>query len=173
MFQLNIGSEIAYLKDIEHLQLPELLKWYNNANEFRFATGVDSAISFEALSDKYNKSRICSRDFFAGIYITETNDIIGFLKGQIAAKGDMAWLSSIIIDRKYQRKGYGTLAIDLLIKCLRMKIKAERLFLAVAEDNIGGRMFWGKQNFNEIKRIENCIKLNNKPQNAIIMEKNI
>ncbi|GAE86889.1 hypothetical protein [Acetivibrio straminisolvens] len=40
MYPLNIDGEELYLRDLKINDLPHLLKWYNNINDFAFATGV-------------------------------------------------------------------------------------------------------------------------------------
>jgi len=65
MYSLNIKNDSIYLKDVEIEQLPEILKWYNNVDDFSFATGVDRPIVLKDLKLRYTEAAICSREFFA------------------------------------------------------------------------------------------------------------
>jgi ribosomal protein S18 acetylase RimI-like enzyme len=174
MFSINIHNETIYFKDINLNDLPQILEWYNKVDEFKFATGIDSPISLEELVKRYADIIISRSEIFTGIYLESGNKMIGILKGSLKYKDkDALWISSIVVDHEYQNKGYGSLAITLLLKYLRINNKVESAFLAVVEENVQGRAFWVKQKFRELKRIENRLKLQRKNQNIIIMSKNL
>ena len=86
MYQLNAEKEEICFKDIQRENLPEILRWYNDTPEFEFATGVDAPISLDKLSESFEKVASSGNDFFAGIYIAENAEMIGFLKGMLKEK---------------------------------------------------------------------------------------
>ncbi|MFZ5986278.1 MAG: GNAT family N-acetyltransferase [Bacillota bacterium] len=174
MYPLNINSKVIYFRDLKISHLPKILKWYNNIDEFRFATGIDKPISFSEMTKKYFESLLCTTEFFVGIYKNFSTEMIGILKGQFILTPQKAvWISSIMIDPDYQGRGLGREAINLLIQHLRTNSEVKELYLAVAENNIKGKLFWKRQDFKELKRIDNCLHLQNQPQNIIVMYRSI
>jgi ribosomal protein S18 acetylase RimI-like enzyme len=173
MFPLNMSCDFIYFKDIKLEHLPYILKWYNKVDDFKFATGIDTPITLEVLTQKYAEVAICGDEFFTGIYNKEEK-MIGILKGRLKYKNrDAVWISSIVIDTEYQHRGYGRVVINLLLNYLKEKNKVRGVYLAVVEENLQGRTFWLKQSFKELRRIENHLKLQDKQRNVIIMYKQI
>jgi len=174
MFTLNIKNRNVLLKDIKPEQLPLLLKWYNNIEDFSYATGIDTPITMEKLACKYAEVAICSNEFFAGIYLVDEKKMIGIVKGSLKHKEkNSVWISSIVIDAQYQRKGYGRETITLLLDFLKTNNGIKDALLSVIEDNLKGRAFWRRLGFSELKEMENHIRLHNTLQNVIIMHKHI
>jgi RimJ/RimL family protein N-acetyltransferase len=100
--------------------------------------------------------------------------MIGILKGNLKLEaGNIMWISSIVIDPAFQNMGYGTETVNLLINYVKLNNKINEVYLAVIEDNLQGRTFWLKQDFQVLRKISNHIKLQDKSQNVIIMFKNI
>ncbi|MGI6778088.1 MAG: GNAT family N-acetyltransferase [Acetivibrionales bacterium] len=175
MYSLRIGNDTVCLKDITIEQLPVILEWYNRTESFRFATGIEKPINLEFLIQKYTETAICSREFFAGVYVVAEDKMIGVLKGRLhdEKKGTL-WLNSIAIAPEYQNMGYGSKAVELLLGHFRQEANVKKVYIAVAEKNTQGRLFWIKQDFKELKRIENYIRLaNNNYWNGIIMYRNL
>ncbi|MCX7842664.1 MAG: GNAT family N-acetyltransferase [Clostridia bacterium] len=174
MLPLNIAGEHVFFEDIKIEHLPIILKWYNSVDCFKFATGVDSPITLEKLTQKYAEVAICSNEFFVGIFLIRERKMIGILKGRLENKGaQTVWISSIVIDPFYQKRGFGSSSVNLLLDYLRSNYYVKFACLAVIEENIPGRAFWSKLGFTETRRIENHLKLKDKQQNVIIMNKEI
>ncbi|MCX7710447.1 MAG: GNAT family N-acetyltransferase [Clostridia bacterium] len=174
MFSLNICNDTVFFEDIKIEHLPLILKWYNKVDDFRFATGIDNPISLDVLTRKYAEVAICSNEFFVGVYLCKEKKMIGILKGRFEYENKQsAWISSIVIDPQHQKKGYGSAAVSLLISFLKEKSNIRNVYLAVIEENIQGRSFWNKHHFIELRRIENHLKLQNRQQNVLIMQKSI
>lgn len=174
MHSLNIQNNVVYFRDIKLKDLAKVLIWYNKVDEFKFATGIDFPITLEILKQKYAEVVISQNEFFVGIYSCKKEEMIGILKGNLKFEtGNIMWISSIVIDPAFQNMGYGTETVNLLINYVKLKSKVNEVYLAVIEDNIQGRTFWQKQDFKILRKINNHIKLNDKPQNVIIMYKNI
>lgn len=47
MFSLNVNNEDVFLKDVKLNKLVKIHKWYNNIDEYGFATGVDRPMPFD------------------------------------------------------------------------------------------------------------------------------
>jgi RimJ/RimL family protein N-acetyltransferase len=174
MFSLNIANERIWFKDIKPDDLPLILKWYNKVDYFMYATGVSQPITLEVITQKYAEVAICSSEFFVGIFEREGGNMVGILKGSLQYKHrDAVWISSIVIDTLYQKKGYGTAAIELLFDHLKSTGKVKNAYLAVIEDNIQGKNFWLKQNFRVLRRMESRFVLMDKKRSAVIMHRGL
>ena len=174
MFSLNIGGEKIFFSDIKLEHLPLILKWYNKVDDFKFATGIDHPISLEQLTKKYAEVAICSNEFFVGINTRDENVMVGILKGRLEYKSKhIVWISSIVIDPDYQNRGLGSAAIELLLNHLKAYCSVKTAYLAVIEENVHGRAFWLKHGFQEMRKIENHLRLQDKQQNVYIMNKHI
>lgn len=174
MHSLNIYNETVYFRDIKLQDLPLVLKWYNKVDDFKFATGIDTPLTLEMLTKKYAEVAICSNEFFVGIHDAAEQQMIGILKGRLEPKNKFSvWISSIAIDSMHQNKGLGTAAVNLLLEFLKTSHKIQYVYLAVIEENEQGRSFWIKLGFNELRKIENHLMLQNKPQNVILMHKQL
>jgi len=169
---LNIQSDYLRFNDIKHENLEEILKWYNDVDKFMFATGIDTPVTLETLNQKYSEVIICRDEFFVGIYSSKEENMVGVLKGRLQDKNnDSVWISSIVIDPCYQKTGIGSMSIDLLLGHLSENYDIKNAFLAVIEENIAGIAFWKKQNFCELRRIQNHLKLGDKKHNVIVMHR--
>lgn len=168
---LNLQNDVLYFKDVESMNLPKLLGWYNNLDSFRFATGINSKISMDVLEGMLNKTAKCSRTFIKGINLTASGEMIGILKGQYSDDGNSVWLNMIIIDLKHQRKGYGRKSMEMLVEYFKKNCGIKAMYLAVAENNAAGRAFWQKLNFTEVYRANSHFYSDGLPQSVIIMNR--
>ncbi len=174
MFPLNFNNDRIYFKDIKIEHLPQILKWYNKTEEFKYATGIDTEITIDDLTRKYAETAICSKEFFAGIYNSEDNMMIGIIKGNVKYEdSDAVWISSIVIDTSFQDCGYGTSAVNLLLNYLGTKHGTKTAYLAVVEENLQGRTFWKRLGFTEMRVMQGRYKLNDRRQNVIIMTRQL
>lgn len=172
MLSLNIQAQNINFKDIKFEHLPQILNWYNKIDDFKFATGIDHPMTLEMLIWKYSEMSNCTNEFFVGIYCPYEQKMIGILKGRLEFENNYSvWISSIVIDSLYQNKGYGSVAINVLLDHLKRFNNIRDAYLAVVEVNNHGICFWNKNNFCKVKKIQNHIKLQNKQQNIIIMHK--
>lgn len=173
MFSLNIQSERVWFKDIRLEHLPQILEWYNKVSDFKYATGMDTPITLDQLTQKYAETSICSNEFFAGIREKKEEKMIGILKGSIRRERGICslWISSLAIDRPYQGKGYGSDSLNLLFEHIKAMGGIENAYISVIENNSQGRAFWVKHGFREMRKISGHIKLDNKDQDVIIMQK--
>lgn len=174
MLRLNIEDEFIHFVDIKQEQLPEILKWYNNVKEFKYATGIDKPIDMKDLIRKYEEVAICSSEFFVGIYRNDTKKMIGILKGRLKnSDHPVVWISSIAIDPGLQGQGYGGMALELLLKYFRQVNHIRTVYISVVEGNNIGMRFWIKKGFQMIRKIEKYMTLDEHKQNVFIMAKHI
>lgn len=171
MYIINTKAEDLYLVDINPVNLKSILKWYNS-EEFRYATGIEGDVAIYQLAQMYNKAEQSENDFWTGIFISSTGEMIGILKGQIKKTSQvLIWINTLIIDKPYQSKGYGTKTVNLLISFTKLKSNVSGVFIAVSDRNIRGYKFWGSLGFEHFGRVDNCIKFGEEASKAIIMYK--
>lgn len=173
MFPINIRNSTIYLTDIKHEHLPLVLGWYNKIDHFKYATGIDMPITLNDMAKRYAEIAVCPDAFFTGIYINNER-MIGILKGKLQYQNrDAVWITSIVIDQNFQKKGYGKTAVELLLKHLKRCKQIRSAYLAVVEENAIGRIFWTKQKFQTLKRMEKHANSLNKQQSILIMYKRL
>ncbi len=171
MFSISVRDNTIFLSDIRKDNLEYILPWYNKIEDFIYATGLDVPIAIEDLLKKYEKILKCNDEFFVGIYINQ-DEMIGILQGKLHYQSRKAvWITTIVIARAFQRKGYGRNAIELLLSHLKHSEQIKSAYLAVIEENIKGRLFWTRLKFQSLKRIEKHIKLLDKHRSVFIMYK--
>lgn len=174
MLSLNIENERIFFNDITPEQLPAILTWYNQVEEFMFATGIDRPISLESLRNKYSEIVTSRNDFFVGIYDKKRGCMLGILKGRLKQRDRSAlWISSMAIACEERRKGYGKAAIGLLTEQAGKNNGVKSIWLSVVEDNIIGRIFWKSLGFDEIKKVESPVRLHGSLFGVFIMRRNI
>ena len=173
MLSVNIQARDINLKDIRKEHLPHIMSWYNKTEDFKYATGVYVPLSLEELNRRYREIILCNNEFFTGIYLN-SGIMIGIIKGNVQYQNKNAvWLSSIVIDYIYQNKGYGRMAVELLFKHLKAKTQAISVYLSVVEENGKGRLFWIRQKFRVLKKMEKHLGIQRNKHNIIIMYKRI
>jgi len=153
-----------------------LLKWYNS-NDFKYATGIERCITLQQLAKMYNKVQDSEEQFWVGIFISSTSEMIGVLMGQIkyGAKASV-WIKTLIIDKAFQNKGYGFRIVNLFINYVKIKSKISKAYLAVSECNVRGYKFWKRLGFERYRRINQCSLFGEKATdatNAIIMFRSV
>lgn len=174
MYPLNIDGDKIYIRDLEISDLPHLMKWYNNVSNFSFATGIYDPITLREMINRYFIIRTSPRFFFAGIYMRTSSEMIGILKGQLKSGAEeLAWINSIIIDPNFQGKGYGRKTVNLLVEHMKEYSRVKKLYLSVAEENIKGMIFWEKQSFKAVKKINRGGGSKGKCENIVIMYREI
>ena len=154
MVCLNISSSFIRIRDLEEKDLEYIYKWYNMTEEFRFATGYNEPVRFEELKNMYTKAILQENVFFAGIH-NENDIMIGMINGRIiAGNKSRIWLNIFAIDPAHRRKGYGSIAFNMLVEHFASDKNISEIFLAVERQNNQGKQFWEKQDFEEIKKVK-------------------
>lgn len=174
MLTLNIQLDNLVFKDITKEDLGDVLDLYNQNEKNIYATGIDRRMSLEDINEKYLEVLVNSHEFFTGIFTGEVPalQMVGVLKGRIDYENsDEAWISSVLIDNRYQRLGIGTKAVDALIELLNKSYDVKRFYIGIISGNDVGKHFWNKLGFKYFRTIEQYIKLKNLAVDFIIMEK--
>lgn len=178
MLTINIREKNLCFKDITKYDLDEVLKLYNQNEINMYATGIDRAMSLNDITQKYLEVLVNSHEFFVGIFVYDSDSaiskMIGVIKGRIDYdNNEEAWISSILIDNSFQRKGIGSNAVDLLIELLGRNYGIKSILIGTLSGNAIGKRFWKKLGFNYIRTIDQYIKLNSKTEDFIIMRKEL
>lgn len=180
MLTLNIQLDNLVYKDITKENLKAVLELYNQNDGNIYATGIDRKMSFKDINEKYLEVLVNSHEFFTGIFLKPDLDnaeelkMIGVIKGRIDYENsDEAWISSIIIDSSYRRKGVGRKTVSALIDILNQNYDVKRVFAGIISGNDVGKHFWQSMGFNYSRTIDHYISLNNHPEDFIIMKKEL
>lgn len=84
----------------------------------------------------------------AAIYLDKT--IIGFVAFGLNPIYNSYWIQELIIDKKYQNKGYGKFAINVLLKTLKQKYGCKKVFAGYKPDNFHSEDLCKSLGFTEI-----------------------
>lgn len=180
MLTINIQLDNLVYKDIAKENLRAVLDLYNQNGENIYATGIDRQMSLRDIKEKYLEVLVNSHEFFTGIFLRQCNNdaeglkMVGVVKGRIDYENiEEAWISSIIIDSRYQRKGIGRKTVDTLINILNQTYDVKRIFIGIISCNDIGKYFWQRMGFDYYRTIEHYIRLNNHAEDFVIMKKEI
>ena len=172
MLTMTFDAEGLAYRDITKKDLMLVLDLYNQNHNNIYATGIDGKMTIDDINQKYLEVLVNSHEFFVGVF-NET-DIIGVIKGRIDYENnEEAWISSILINTKYQNQGYGKKAIKSIIDFLSRSFDVKTILIGIIAGNNIGRNFWQGQNFNYVRTIAEYIKINNIYEDFIIMKKEI
>lgn len=173
MYIINAKAEDVYLVNITPMNLKGMIEWYNN-DELKYATGIEGSIELYQLAEMYNKVQQSEVHFWTGIFVSSTDKMIGVLKGQIKFGSIVSvWINTLIIDKPFRNKGYGTKIVNLFMKYTKMKSNISRVYIAVSDCNVKGYKFWESLGFEHYGRIDDCSKFRGEASNAIIMYKSV
>jgi len=179
MLTLSIQTDNLLFKDIEKENLREVLELYNQNEGNIYATGIDRQMSLKDIKEKYLEVLVNSHEFFTGIFLncvesSEEQKLIGVIKGRIDYENsDEAWISSIIIDNRYQRRGIGRKTVSTITGILNHTYDVKRIYIGIIGGNNIGRYFWQSMGFSYCRTIEQYIRLNNHAEDFIIMKKEL
>ena len=178
MLTINLNHDNLFFKDVNKEDLKDVLKLYNQNEINMYATGIDRPMSYEDINQKYLEVLVNSHEFFAGIFTEygekSENKMIGVIKGRIDYdNNEEAWISSILIDSRFQKLGIGTKAVSSILKMLKDTYDIKTVMIGILSGNSIGRAFWNKIGFCYIRTIEQYFKLNNKTEDFIIMKKDL
>lgn len=172
MAELLINDDVLYLKEIVKDDFERLVALYNSEDDFKFATGIDFPITIRSIYDKYIEVFLSKEEFYLGIYLKEDEKFIGAIRVGVNSKVKNAlWIYSIAIDKNYRNNGYGTSTVNLTVEYFETNYKINKVIISVLEANQKAKKFWKKIGFNILRKMEGSIRLNNKKQKVIIMQK--
>lgn len=169
MYIVNIKAEDIYLLNITPLELNRIYKWYNN-EDFKYATGIGREMTIQQLFLKFIEVKESEEHFWLGIFKSSTDEMIGFIKGQIKHGANVTvWINLLIIDKALQNRGYGTKAVNLLINFVKKKSNLSKVYITVYNGNTRGYKFWESLGFKNCGRIEDYIVPEDKTSEAVLM----
>lgn len=174
MLSMRIVTAEIVIKDIKRRDLPNIIKWYNGGQDYKYATGMDQPVTLEILIQKYLEVVYCGSEFFAGIQLKHNNDMIGLIKGRLKkGKVNSIWINSLIIDARYRGGGYGTKSLNMISEYFKSRYDIKKIFISVIMENQSGIRFWHKNGFKSIRKTNIRIMLNGKGHNVVLMEKEV
>jgi len=174
MLTLNNKLDNLIFRDITKEDLKAVLNLYNQNDQNIYATGIDRRMSLRDIKEKYLEVLVNSHEFFTGIFLEEEDalQLVGVIKGRIDYENsEEAWISSILVDNRYQRLGIGTKAAEALINMLNKSYDVKRFYIGIIARNSVGKCFWQKLEFSYFRTIEQYIKLNALAEDFIIMKR--
>ena len=127
---------------------------------------------YKAIEDDYEK-KWEKKDFYSfiskqyNIFILSKPKPVGFLKARIIK--DEIEIISILIDKKFRKKGIGKNLIDKILRIAK-KNKIKHIFLEVSVENRIAINFYKKFNFNLIGDRKNYYNQNGRSIDAHIMK---
>ena len=128
----------------------------SNMNEYLSLSVLDSQASFIetpelSLEDMKNDSWNISWKIMT---INNDTNVVGYLMYGINSYLDI-WLDRFMIDKRYQHKGYGNEAMELIINLLKQEFKDyRRIVLSVTRGNYSAINFYKKFGFKLTGEIE-------------------
>lgn len=174
MIDIEINDDIICFENIKKDDYSMVLEWYNDIDEYKFATGIDVPIKIEKLHKKFREVLISELEFFVGIYMKDSKKCIGVVRGGVNTKfQDSLWINSIIIDKAYQRKGYGSRTIKLIIEFFEVHYNILNAYISVVDKNIKAKCFWENMNFIMFREMNNHLIIDNEKQNVLILKKQL
>lgn len=83
--------------------------------------------------------------------------VIGFVVFGLNPILNSYWIQELIIDKKYQNKGYGKIAMLILLKTLKEKYRCNKVFAGYKPDNFQSKNLCKSLGFTEIDFTEKHI----------------
>lgn len=89
--------------------------------------------------------------FYEGQWITKTiehdGELIGFTMYGLCEERNFYEISRVMIDRKFQGKGYGTQALSLIVEEMKKQFGCNEIYLSTEPDNARGKHVYEKFGF--------------------------
>lgn len=172
MLSVNIDYEQLIIKDIKRRDLPYIIRWYNGKDEYKYATGLNAPIFLPQLTEKYLALTYAGSEFYVGIYLKCTGEMIGLIKGCVRKDSQtVLWIYSIIIDKQYRRQRYATMSLDAIITYLKQHASICKVYISVVENNMSGIKFWDANGFIVAKKMSKQLKVDKKQRDILVMYK--
>ncbi len=144
MLDINIIDDYFVIKNINRDSIKNIYSIYKNTCDFKYATGFFYSVEYNQFSQHITQFITRKNVFFCDIYLVSTGETIGLVKGLVVDKDKIVWINSLIINKQYQKKGYGKRVMELLEDYLKQKCNIEKNYLSVYKTNVAGINFWYK-----------------------------
>lgn len=142
MLNIDIMDDTFHIKSINNDSMKGIYSIYANAGDFKYATGVFNSIEYEPFFYQISQFIQRSNVFFLDVCFIPTEEIMGLIKGSILEKDKIAWINSIVINKRYQSKGYGKRVLGLLENHLKNDYDVKNIYISVSQSNMSGLKFW-------------------------------
>lgn len=151
---INSGQGLGF-RGLNSLDLALLEKWYSMTDYFGYATGFKDFAEIRQRILKPSESNIIISMIESGA----ERKTIGFVYGEVKMKESqiILWIYTLIIEPDYQRRGFGTLAVNKLLQWAHHKYGALTCVVSVSERNPKGLSFWGKVGFSRSSGLEGSL----------------
>lgn len=167
---MNTTNFRVYLRAFEPDDYKTTIKWHNDNEIWKMVGSPKYYVSTE-YEKKWIEDAIWNKDQIKlGICVNETNELIGL--GSIV---DIDWINrsahcpSMIGDRKYWSKGYGSEARLLLLDYAFSERGFNRIWACILESNIASQKMCKKCGYKIEGLLRQSIYKNGKFQNQVIM----
>ncbi|MCK1976143.1 GNAT family N-acetyltransferase [Jeotgalicoccus huakuii] len=127
------------LREINDENIKEVRALRINDNQKSFIETVD-----ECLKEAEEFDEWCP----VGLYHEET--LVGFAMYGAFGKNPDAWIDRILIDKKYQGRGFGRASMEKLIVVVKEKYKVDKIYLSFVEENINAKNLYKSLGFKYI-----------------------
>ncbi len=153
MLNINITNDTFSIRNINKESISNIYSIYKNTYDFSYATGIFNSIDYKQFSQQISQFITRQNVFFLDIYLISTKKVIGFVKGFIIRNEKIVWISSLAINKPYQRNGYGVQVMSLLENFLKKHFGIEKNYISVDKKNIIGIRFWKKCGYDECNQL--------------------
>lgn len=133
-----MDSERIYLKKITPEDFtPAVIEWFKDPELMKYYTNSGSAISLENILESIRSGEETGTAFTYGIFLKETNEMIGTVKiGTIIKSHAISDLATLIGNKNYQGKGLACEAVRLGTTLAFENYKIRKLFSGMYASNI-------------------------------------
>ncbi|WP_213809909.1 N-acetyltransferase [Jeotgalicoccus sp. WY2] len=124
------------IKEINPDNIDEVRKISVKADQQSFIETVDECLKEAEMYEQW-----------CPVAVYYDKDLVGFAMYGAFGDNPDTWIDRIIIDRKYQGKGFGKLAMKELIKIVKQKYQVSMVYLSFVEDNEAARNLYENLDF--------------------------
>ena len=170
---MNIQNNILMLRALEPTDLDVLYRWENDVDLWHTSATI-TPFSRKQLWDyieNYDGDIFRTRQLRLMIEEISSKDVIGTIDlydfDPINSRANVG----ILIDKDYQGKGYGKMALNLLENYCREYISINQLVATVATDNIQSLSLFHVLDYNEVGVMKSWLKRGTKFIDAILLQK--
>lgn len=153
MLNINITNDTFNIRNINKESISNIYSIYKNTYDYSYATGIFNSIDYKQFSQQISQFITKQNVFFLDIYLLPSRKVIGFVKGFINRNEKIVWISSLAINKQYQRNGYGVQVMNLLEGFLKKHFGIEKNYISVDKNNFVGIRFWKKCGYSECNQL--------------------
>lgn len=152
---IDTHNKDIILKKPDTSDMDAIKRWYSMTDDLHHATGAKEFSEIAQLIEYPEKTN--SLVFI--IREPKSNYNIGFTYANINKfdHGTILWIKTLLIDPKYQGKGFGTAAIDKLLAYTQSSYQWLTSIVTVSDNNTKGISFWEKVGFSRCSELESIL----------------